>query len=98
MLACSLQASCVHPYLHLTVRLLEPIKQRVSPSSSAAANLGIAESDNAINPHTSPSPATSTASKQLGRNRNQGMIFLSWGRPTPQEQKACIGRTGGILV
>ncbi|KAM1051365.1 hypothetical protein ACFX13_033704 [Malus domestica] len=70
MLACSLQASCVHPYLHLTVRLLEPIKQRVSPSSSAAANLGIAESDNAINPHTSPSPATSTASKQLRRRRH----------------------------
>ncbi|KDO71415.1 hypothetical protein CISIN_1g028245mg [Citrus sinensis] len=23
-----------------------------------------------------------------------GMVFLSWGRPTPQEQKACIDKSG----
>ncbi|KAM1048931.1 hypothetical protein ACFX2C_028090 [Malus domestica] len=73
---------------------------------------------NAINPHTSPSPATSTASKQLRRRRHHlfsippqistnisdldatatkvSMVFLSWGRPSPQEQKACIDRSGSF--
>ncbi|KAM2064961.1 hypothetical protein EV1_027776 [Malus domestica] len=59
---------------------------------------------NAINPHTSPSPATSTASKQLRRRRHHlfsippqiSTNLSDLDATATKEQKACIDRSGSF--